>query len=202
MLRRIRHTAQWGTPVKTFKDILERMDENPLNSVFGAWPGDESDEVLTTQLREEDHTSDAYQLACMRASYDKLFTAVQDCLGTKDPDLDDVLKLLKNPSRSEYEDFCDRVGYANTCEGQDGIEVPSVHTMVGAWKSLTSDVDMYWGLRMARFRIEWDEEDGDVLWWKFPVTEPPYVGSPLDDDFPEYVTHFTHLPVPLEPAYE
>ena len=27
---------------------------------------------------------------------------------------------------------------------------------------------------------EWCEEDGDVLWWKFPIEEAPYVGSPLD----------------------
>ena len=42
----------------------------------------------------------------------------------------------------------------------------------------------------------WTEEDGPVLWWKFPVVEPPYVGSPIDDDFPEYVTHWTVIEVP------
>lgn len=26
----------------------------------------------------------------------------------------------------------------------------------------------------------WHEGHGDVLWWRFPVTEAPYVGSPLD----------------------
>jgi hypothetical protein len=31
---------------------------------------------------------------------------------------------------------------------------------------------------------DWSEEDGDVLWWNFPITEPPYVGSPLSDDWP------------------
>lgn len=30
---------------------------------------------------------------------------------------------------------------------------------------------------------EWHEEIGDVLWWKFPITEAPYVGSPLDCGF-------------------
>jgi len=25
---------------------------------------------------------------------------------------------------------------------------------------------------------EWAEEDGDVLWWKFPIDEPPWVGHP------------------------
>lgn len=27
---------------------------------------------------------------------------------------------------------------------------------------------------------DWHEDIGPVLWWCFPVTEPPYVGTPLD----------------------
>jgi len=30
----------------------------------------------------------------------------------------------------------------------------------------------------------WHEDDWSVLWWTFPVAEPPYVGSPLDSDWP------------------
>jgi hypothetical protein len=64
---------------------------------------------------------------------------------------------------------------------------------------------------------EWTEEDGDVLWWKFPIEEAPYVGSPAclghtvevwTQDAPEprvvmrgtvggwpgYHTHWTRLP--------
>src|SRR5215472_441953 len=42
---------------------------------------------------------------------------------------------------------------------------------------------------------EWCEEDGPVLWWRLPVNEPPYVGTPLDDDWIEgYFTHWTRLP--------
>lgn len=32
----------------------------------------------------------------------------------------------------------------------------------------------------ARPLEEWTEEDGDVLWWKFPIEEAPYSGSPND----------------------
>lgn len=46
---------------------------------------------------------------------------------------------------------------------------------------------------------EWSERDGPVLWWAFPVTEPPYSGTPLDTDWPGYHTHFTRLLVPSEP---
>jgi hypothetical protein len=27
---------------------------------------------------------------------------------------------------------------------------------------------------------DYHEDLGDVLWWKFPITEPPYVGTPGD----------------------
>lgn len=45
---------------------------------------------------------------------------------------------------------------------------------------------------------EWHEDDGNVIWWKLPINEPPYVGTPLDSDFEEgYYTHFTRLIEPL-----
>ena len=45
---------------------------------------------------------------------------------------------------------------------------------------------------------EWHEDFGDCLWWKYPMEKPPYCGTPLDEYFPEYVTHFTRLIMPLE----
>lgn len=43
---------------------------------------------------------------------------------------------------------------------------------------------------------EWHDDIGTVLWWVFPVVEPPYVGTPGDDDWPGYHTHFTPIVVP------
>lgn len=73
----------------------------------------------------------------------------------------------------------------------------------------------------ARPLAEWTEEDGNVLWWAFPVVEPPYVGTPLDightvtvsavcvggfnemnvqvGGWPDYHTHWTPIEVPDEP---
>jgi len=48
-------------------------------------------------------------------------------------------------------------------------------------------------------KSDWKDLYGAVLWWRFPIIEPPYVGTPLDDDFPEHVTHFTRLQVPTQP---
>ncbi|TJW46345.1 MAG: hypothetical protein E5X65_36590, partial [Mesorhizobium sp.] len=72
------------------------------------------------------------------------------------------------------------------------------------------------GLRLAD---EWSEDDGNVLWWRFPIEEAPYVGSPLDlghtvevevrahgveklmrvnvGGWPGYHTHWHPLPAPL-----
>jgi hypothetical protein len=46
----------------------------------------------------------------------------------------------------------------------------------------------------ARHERHWHEDLGDVLWWKFPIVEAPYVGSPLASDWPGYHTHWTPLP--------
>ena len=46
---------------------------------------------------------------------------------------------------------------------------------------------------------EWGEDYGDVLWWKFPIEEPPYVGSPLDENWPAYHTHWTPILMPKPP---
>ena len=54
----------------------------------------------------------------------------------------------------------------------------------------------------ARPLEEWGEDYGDVLWWEFPVVEPPYVGSPLDCEWPGYHTHWTPIYVPQPPKGE
>ncbi|QRN86011.1 hypothetical protein JR334_01905 [Clostridia bacterium] len=51
---------------------------------------------------------------------------------------------------------------------------------------------------------EWTEEDGDCLWWHFPIEEPPYLGSPITFDrhgkptIPDWCTHFTRIYIPEE----
>lgn len=74
-----------------------------------------------------------------------------------------------------------------------------------------NDYDAFFDYQMAVKRLgeledaiepipaeEWNEDDGDVIWWRLPVEEPPYIGSPLCDDFTfGYYTHFTRLIMPL-----
>lgn len=42
----------------------------------------------------------------------------------------------------------------------------------------------------------WHEDMGPALWWKFPIDEPPYVGTPIDSDWPGYHTHWSPIPIP------
>ena len=43
-------------------------------------------------------------------------------------------------------------------------------------------------------RDEWGDDDGDVLWWSFPVEEPPYFCGV--NDAPSWCTHWTRIVVP------
>jgi len=73
-----------------------------------------------------------------------------------------------------------------------------------------NDYDAFFAYNMAVKRLgeleeamtpkpldDWYEELGSCLWWFFPIQEEAYCGSPLDVDFPDYVTHFTILIEPL-----
>lgn len=54
----------------------------------------------------------------------------------------------------------------------------------------------------ARPLEEWHEDIGDALWWRFPIEEPPYVGSPLDCAWTGYHTHWTPIICPEPPKGE
>ena len=47
---------------------------------------------------------------------------------------------------------------------------------------------------------EWHEDEGPVLWWVVPISEPPFCGTPLDDDWPGHQTHWTPLPRVIPPG--
>ena len=53
--------------------------------------------------------------------------------------------------------------------------------------------------RDAKPLSEWGDEDHEVLWWKFPIEEPPYLGNPNHEDWPGRHTHWTPLITPTEP---
>lgn len=67
--------------------------------------------------------------------------------------------------------------------------------------AIMAHVNHFWPKAIMRELVahpasEWHEDIGPVLWWTSPVTEPAYCGTPLDDDFPSYMKHWTPLQVP------
>lgn len=45
---------------------------------------------------------------------------------------------------------------------------------------------------------DWHEDDGPVMWWELPLDEPPWVGTPLDSDWPGHHTHWSKIIIPAE----
>lgn len=77
---------------------------------------------------------------------------------------------------------------------------------VAGWKSLhdnneaciqrlQSDLAAARAALRPRPESEWHEDMGDVLWFHFPIQEPPWVGTPLTSTWIEdWYTHFIPLP--------
>ena len=70
-----------------------------------------------------------------------------------------------------------------------------------SWRAYARAVLARWG-RPAAAPVaipgeEYHEDMGPVTWWRLPVDEPPWVGTPNDSDWPGYHTHFT--PAPTSP---
>lgn len=56
---------------------------------------------------------------------------------------------------------------------------------------------------IARPKKEYHEDMGPVTWWRFPIDEPAWIGTPNDSDWPGYHTHFTPHPlIPCQPKSE
>jgi hypothetical protein len=51
-------------------------------------------------------------------------------------------------------------------------------------------------MTVVRPQAAWAASHGPVLWWKLPVTEAPYLGTPRDAGWPGDHTHWTPLPTP------
>ncbi|WP_238699440.1 DUF1642 domain-containing protein [Enterococcus sp. VV15] len=117
--------------------------------------------------------------------------------------LEHALELIQQLDEPEFNDYL--------CDIKSQIEYLRIHgpgkikslrmlqnmvdnMITGCWSSTSIRTQKV----KARLAKHWDEDLGDCLWWDFPVEEPPYCGTPLDDDFPKYKTHFTELHIPDE----
>lgn len=97
---------------------------------------------------------------------------------------------------SDYLLVCEALGAADEMEGQ-GVVLPSVDIVCDSINSLRRDASYMADIRGLRELGEWSDDDGAVIWWKLPVDEPPWVGTPNDCDWPDYHTHWTLIPEPF-----
>lgn len=66
---------------------------------------------------------------------------------------------------------------------------------IAAMQAVLASMQRFENLTKMRPLEEWHEDFGDVLWWKLPIEEAPFVGSPLDSSFPgDYHTHWSPIP--------
>lgn len=129
---------------------------------------------------------------------------------------DDLLR-----SNNEFEQqHRDAVGHNKVLALRLKQHETALHNMTQQYIGLLSDVSP--PAVIARPIADYHEDMGDVLWWKFPITEAPYVGTPNDLGFgyqiaaaigmdplreingnvggwPGDHTHFTPIPIPQEP---
>lgn len=80
------------------------------------------------------------------------------------------------------------------------VSAATINQLAMALRILGLELEAVTSPVAARPRAEWHEDMGPKLWWRFPVEEPPFAGTPLDEDFPEAFTHFTEIEVPPFPA--
>ena len=117
--------------------------------------------------------------------------------------LEHALELIQQLDEPEFNDYlCDIKGQIEYLRIHGPGKIKSLRMLqnmvdnmiTGCWSSTSIRTQKV----KARLAKHWDEDLGDCLWWDFPVEEPPYCGTPLDDDFPKYKTHFTELHIPDE----
>lgn len=112
---------------------------------------------------------------------------------TKDDDAapaDDYAKHLVGRLRTSDDNGYTQNGMSVRCAAAQYIE------------SLSPTVRKYLNAAIAAPIEEYSSEMASVLWWEFPVVEPPYVGHPDCCDWPGYHTHWTPLIVPEPPEME
>lgn len=77
-----------------------------------------------------------------------------------------------------------------------------VSTIENALKVLVAVAEEYVNYNTLLPIDQWCEDYGNCLFWRLPINEPPYCGTPLDstwvdNDLDEYYTHFTVLTEPI-----
>lgn len=93
----------------------------------------------------------------------------------------------------------DEDSYGLTAHFANGLPPAGTHLYAGAAPQASEAVrDAAQTPLLARALAEWHEDDGPVTWWAWCghewAGEAPWCGTPLDQDWPGYHTHWTPIP--------
>ena len=120
-----------------------------------------------------------------------------------------------------YAGWCDRCGCGVAAQAGEAIRRNGIRR--AGEKEWTTRCKTCCAAPAARPLREWREDFGAVLWWRFPIDEPPYCGTPHDlghtvelhtqdgpkpriaarttiGGWPGYHTHWTPIAIPAAPA--
>jgi hypothetical protein len=131
-------------------------------------------------------------------------------------ELDHCQQLLRDDRRQRHPlaDHARTLLAEPEAEGPSELELETIErqlwdkyrrTNARGGNGLMYDVDFSYALEEYRAAAapvaipgeRYHEDMGPVTWWRLPVDEPPWVGTPNDSDWPGYHTHFT--PAPTNP---
>jgi hypothetical protein len=100
-------------------------------------------------------------------------------------------KFLPDDPRKFAEFLCERAtGHA------PGYDI-AIYARPHQWLAIATLLEKF---SLARPISEYHEDMGDVLWWKFPIEEPPYVGSPNDIGFTVQVNMTANIVTVADPV--
>ena len=115
--------------------------------------------------------------------------------------------MTDNKTRAEFEELIKSSPFEHMCDRNgDNSAWPGHYKRYEtqlAWDVWQAAKERYEQKPViARSLPEWHEDDGPVLWWEWCgndwAGEPAWAGTPLDDDWPGYHTHWT--PHPKQPT--
>lgn len=157
------------------------------------------DRVRTLEILNEGHVESwrAVQTALGGCSGKSLRDATLDAIADAQASRRHSPRLARELADAErdWATVCESLGAVIQADGHapEYADAQTIADSIREVKRAQSERDDY---RTPHERAEWSEDVGPALWWRLPVTEPPYAGTPLDDDFPSYVTHWTRIPEP------
>lgn len=110
----------------------------------------------------------------------------------------DVTPVINRARKVEGVEIRERVAQIRDLMGKEDDNPPhNLSALLDELDDLLVTLEGCIAPATARPLADWHEDQGPVLWWRFPIEEPPYCGTPLDSEWTDgFYTHYTELVMP------